>query len=96
MSLITARVQQVGDVGGGGLGWEPKNRCRFFSLGVTYWQRYALLGGSHDAASESDFFWLVGPSTARRFRGSLARLVRVCVSSCCAPFCQASRECDDM
>jgi hypothetical protein len=43
---------------------------------ATYVQRKARFGGSHEAASESRLALLVGPSTARRLRGSLARAVR--------------------
>src|SRR5215207_1561685 len=57
---------------------------------ATYSHRNPLLGGSQVAASPSPFFWLVGPSVACRFSGSLANAVRCSAVSCCAPFCQAS------
>lgn len=40
-------------------------------------QRKALLGGSQLAASESPFFMLMDADTASKFRGSLAKFVRI-------------------
>src|SRR6478735_7354514 len=57
---------------------------------ATYSQRKPLFGGNQVAASPSPFCWLVGPSVACRFSGSLANAVRCPAVSCCAPFCQAS------
>lgn len=55
----------------------------------TYWQRNPALSGSHSEASESDFVLLAGPSTARRFNGSLASSFRRSAGSPWAPDCQA-------
>ncbi|QIP38474.1 hypothetical protein G9444_1230 [Rhodococcus erythropolis] len=55
-----------------------------------------MLGGSHDAASESDFFWLVGPvdsAQVSRVVGQIGSRLRVELLRALLP---GVRECDNM